>query len=245
MQNLLNHPQHQKMLKFIALIFFVLTVIYTGHMVILNEETVRAFIGQYPLWLSLIVFILSYGVVTFFVWFGPKDIFRAAAAFLFGPVISTVFVCLAEMLNLTLLFFLSRTLGRDFLEDKFGDKLTKWSDKFDKGAGIVFLLRMLPYVPMRILDLGFGLTRISFRKYFSISFLATPLRVFPVQYALYKGFEVLTEDLQRIMQDPEYYTTFVRENTFFFTTGAIYIVATVILVVLFSKKKKISGRSAA
>lgn len=245
MQKFLNHPQHQKFLKFIALVFFVLAVLYAGRLVVLNEEAVRTFIGQYPLWLAAVVFVVSYVVVTFFVWVGPKDLFRAAAAFLFGPSVSTVFVCIAEMFNLALLFFLSRALGREYIEEKFGGKLQKWSDKFKEDTASVFLLRALPYVPMRFLDLGFGLTRISFRKYFSICFLATPLRIFPVQYALYKGFDMIFNDIEKIIQDQDYYATFIRENIFFVFTGMFYFAATIVLIGLLSRKKKPSGGQAA
>jgi len=125
MSNLLSHPRHQKFLKFVALIFFILTVLYAGKMIVFHEAAVRAFIGQYPLWLSAVVFVVSYVIITFLVWVGPKDVFRTAAAFLFGPAVSTVFVCAAEMFNLTLLFFLSRKLGRDYVEEKFGGKVGK------------------------------------------------------------------------------------------------------------------------
>jgi len=104
---------------------------------------------------------------------------------------------------------------------------------------------MLPYVPMRMLDLGFGLTRISFKKYFAVSLLATPLRIFPVQYALYKGFNILFKDLEKVLHDQNYYTAFMRNNRFFVLVGVIYFISTVVLIGLLKRKKKISERSIA
>ncbi|MCR4337105.1 MAG: hypothetical protein NUV91_04785, partial [Candidatus Omnitrophica bacterium] len=55
------------------------------------------------------------------------------------------------------------------------------------------------------LDLGFGLTKISLKKYFLISMVASPARILFVQYFLAMGVGSIT-DPQRIaeimMQDP-------------------------------------------
>ena len=48
-------------------------------------------------------------------------------------------------------------------------------------------MKFYPYVSFRVLDLGYGLSSISFRKYAVISLIAAPIRVYMVQYFLSLG----------------------------------------------------------
>jgi uncharacterized membrane protein YdjX (TVP38/TMEM64 family) len=50
---------------------------------------------------------------------------------------------------------------------------------------------------MRFLDLGFGLTKVTLRKYLMISIIATPLRIFFVQFFLSLGLETAL-DVRRL-----------------------------------------------
>ena len=65
---------------------------------------------------------MLYVVLTFFIWFGPKDVFRIASGVIFGAEISTIYITIAETVNAILLFMLSRIFGREYIEKKF--KLT-------------------------------------------------------------------------------------------------------------------------
>ncbi len=168
-------------LKFFLLIVLLFVCWLIGRYIPFDIEFYKQFLAQYPLALSGLIFVVAYVIMTFFVWFS-KDLFRLAAAILFGAYWSTLFVWIAEMINLVILFHISRNLGREFVEQKFKLKPVVTADD-GHYFWRVFALRIVPIIAFKFLDLGFGLTKISFRKYF-ISLIASPLRIFWVQFIL-------------------------------------------------------------
>lgn len=128
------------------------------------------------------IFIVAYIGITFFIWFS-KDFFRIVGAVVFGPFWSTLFIWMAELVNAAIFFHLSRKLGRAYVEEKFNLKKAQMTHA-ERSGGIwhIFLLRTLPVIPFRILDLAYGLTSVTFRKYLAISAVAMPIRIFWVQF---------------------------------------------------------------
>ncbi|MCR4337147.1 MAG: VTT domain-containing protein, partial [Candidatus Omnitrophica bacterium] len=151
-------------IKFTILLILIVLFIFLGQWIHLNVEPYVNVLREMPLVLSGIVFVLLYTVVTFFIWIGSKDAFRITAAYVYGPWISTIFVWIAELCNLVVLFSLSRKLGRDFVENKLKGKQRRWDESLAKtGVGWIFLFKFFPIIPFRFLDLGFGLTKISLK----------------------------------------------------------------------------------
>ena len=178
--------------KFLSLIILAVIFLCLGKFFSVNKEMCQAFLADFPVVLSGFIFIFLYVVVTFFVWLGPKDIFRITAALVYGAGLSTVLVLIAEMINAVVLFSFSRKLGRDYAAGKMGAGLRRLDHTLAKtDFWRVFLLRLFPIVPLRVLDLGFGLTQISLRKYFIISLVGTPLRIFFVQFFLALGMDTI------------------------------------------------------
>jgi len=171
--------QTMRFLVFIGILLLCWTI---GRSFEVDTEYYRNVLNHYPKYLSGFIFIVMYVVVTFFVLFGAKDVFRITAALIFGGIISTIYVSIAELCNAAVLFFLSRRLGRDFVEKKFGwkskDNNADWGDI---GFWGVFTLRINPLVAFRGMDIGFGLTQINFKKYFWACAFATIPRVFWLQ----------------------------------------------------------------
>jgi uncharacterized membrane protein YdjX (TVP38/TMEM64 family) len=181
---------------FKALLFvFVLILFFAiGRYVTFDKEAFKAFFGNFPLGLSALIFIVSYVTLTFFIWLGPKDILRIVAAIIYGPYLSTALVWTGEMLNAAILFSLSRKLGRGFVESRIKGGFKRLDEAIaGKSFWGVFWLRFFPIVPFRFLDLGFGLTGISLKKYLSIAFLSSPLRIFIVQLFLSVGVETILD----------------------------------------------------
>lgn len=159
-------------------------------------------------------------------------------AILFGPVVSTIFVWLAEMGNAFALFYLSRNLGREFVEQKFKLKSQQLDRvKEDSTYFGIFTLRINPLIPFRFMDLGAGLTSITFRKYFNGILLASLLRIFWLQ-------SILAGIGTSIFQDIETARKFLMDNPIIVIYSALYflvvIVFTIIaLVAKFVRRKKI------
>ncbi len=218
-------------LKFLVLIISVFLLWYLARYFHLDIEALEAYFKKIPLILSGIIFVFLYCLVTFFLWFS-KDIFRFAAALLFGAYLSTVFIFIAEIINAFILFHLCRFLGRAFVEDSLKGKYAA----LDQGLGKIsftwlFLFRATPLIPFRFLDLTCGLTRISFKRYLLAVILGSPLRIFWVQY-------ILAGVGTSILSRPEALANYLLFNKPAFIFSLIYFV----LVIMVAWKLKPGSR---
>ncbi|MCM8771415.1 MAG: VTT domain-containing protein [Candidatus Omnitrophica bacterium] len=160
-----------------------------------------------------------------------KDIFKVAGAILFGAYTSTLFIFIAEIGNVFILFYLARSLGRNFVEQSLR-KSARYSNLDEKLGGVsffwLFLLRFVPLVPFRFLDLACGLTKISFRRYLAAAILGSPVRIFWIQY-------VLSAVGKSVFTNPLALSEYLLQNkAFLFFTIAYFIL--VILVFLKIRK---------
>ncbi len=171
--------------EFVFFLICVAAFIAAGWIFHIDLEESRRFFSQYPLMWSGMIFVVLYVVGTFFIWFGPKDVLRVASLFLFGVMTSSVLIYIGEMLNMVALFWFSRTMGRPFIEQRSGQRFKNIERAVSQtSAPVIFFLKFYPVVSLRLLDLGYGLTTISFLKYALISLIAAPLRLYIVQYFL-------------------------------------------------------------
>ena len=241
----------RKILKFVLLFAFLMVCWAAGQQYDINLEEVQQKFQGYSLSASGVIFIGTYVVLTNLIWFGPKDILRTAAALIFGGTISTVFVVIGEMINAVILFHLSRFFGREFVERRLGDK-KKNLDKITRSRSAlgVFTVRINLLIPIRFTDLGYGLTGISFGRYFIPAALALIPRVFWQQYFLATGGVAVLETMGKIASgDPQQalilfeasdanplYSYYV-ENTLFWICTLCYILIIVISTFLVSSRK--------
>lgn len=96
-----------------------------------------------------------------------------AGGAIFGLVIGTVVVSFASSLGALLAFLASRTLLRDTVQERFGQRL-KDIDAGVHRDGAVYLatLRLVPLVPFFVINLAMGLTAIRARTFYGVSQLA-------------------------------------------------------------------------
>lgn len=177
-----NNPLKTSRGQFLLLVLIVLFLVWMGTLFHFDDKPLADFFRRIPLLLSGVIFVVVYVGITFFVWFA-KDILKVVGAVAFGPYWSTLFIWLAELINATIMFHLSRRLGRSFIEEKFKIRQDH-VDKAAKGSGVwpIFIFRTVPLVPFRVLDLAYGLTSVSFRKYLLVSAVAMPIRIFWLQF---------------------------------------------------------------
>jgi uncharacterized membrane protein YdjX (TVP38/TMEM64 family) len=90
------------------------------------------------------------------------------------------------------------------------------------------LIRVIPLVPFRILDLIFGLTKLPFRKYFFVVILASLPRIFWLQFIL-AGVKELS--INKII-------FYFMENRIIFIFSLIYFIFSGIVVFKIRKKLK-------
>jgi len=89
---------------------------------------------------------------------------------LFGLILGTVVVSFASSIGATLACFVSRFLLREWVQNKFGEKLTTINDGIQKeGAFYLFSLRLVPIFPFFVINLLMGLTRMRLFTFYWVS----------------------------------------------------------------------------
>jgi len=125
--------------------------------------------------LAVTVFILVYILQTAFSLPGGA-ILTLTGGFLFGSLMGTIFVNLGATVGATLAFLAARYLLRDWVEHKFGDRLSPIQSGFAQNAfSYLMTLRLIPAFPFFLINLVSGLTRIKLGTYV----LATSLGIIP------------------------------------------------------------------
>jgi uncharacterized membrane protein YdjX (TVP38/TMEM64 family) len=93
-----------------------------------------------------------------------------AGGALFGFWTATIVVSFASSIGATLACFVSRYLLMDWIQNKFGAKITKVNEGIEKeGAFYLFTLRLIPVFPFWLINLAMGLTKMSLVKFYWVS----------------------------------------------------------------------------
>jgi len=93
-----------------------------------------------------------------------------AGGALFGVVTGTVVVSFASSIGAVVAFVVSRYLLRDWVQNKFGDKLEKINQGIEKdGAFYLFTLRLIPVFPFFVINTVIGLTPMRLFTYYWVS----------------------------------------------------------------------------
>lgn len=204
-------------LHFILFLLLIALMWSLGGALHIDLMKVREWLSHYPIWFSGSLYVLIYVGLTAFLWIGTIDFFRISGALLFGPYWSTLFVFIAETANASILFLLSRKLGREFVEEKFHLKKDDRTYSPDNaGFWTALILRVNPLVPFRFMDLGFGLTKLPFQKYFWAVVLGSPLRIFWLQYVIAGMGELVFKNPMAMFQ-------YFQEHPAVYAFNAIYL----------------------
>jgi uncharacterized membrane protein YdjX (TVP38/TMEM64 family) len=93
-----------------------------------------------------------------------------AGGALFGFWTATIVVSFASTIGATLSCSISRFLLRDWIQNKFGDKIAKVNEGIKKeGAFYLFSLRLIPVFPFWMINLVMGLTKMPLPKFYWVS----------------------------------------------------------------------------
>jgi uncharacterized membrane protein YdjX (TVP38/TMEM64 family) len=89
---------------------------------------------------------------------------------LFGLVVGTLAVSFASTIGATLACLVSRFFLREWVQNKFGDKLTTINNGVEiEGAFYLFSLRLVPIFPFFMINLLMGLTRMRLSTFYWVS----------------------------------------------------------------------------
>jgi len=203
-------------------------------------ETLRAI----PLYYSGPLFVALFVVGTFFLWY-LHDPLYVISALVYGAFWGTLFLYIAHLINALIFFQMSAKMGAGFVDKKVSPKYHGIYAAMGRlSFGWLFLLRSVPVIPYRVQDMAFGLSGYSLRKYMLVAALASPLRLFWMQYSLvlFKDFLSLESGVSlKNFSTPETVLAFVTANWFgilsmvFLTI--VYLVIAVVVFIRFRKDK--------
>ena len=190
-------------------------------------EKINSVLKNTPHIYSSIVFVILYILANFVFFADIKDLLKPIGAVAFGAYISTLLIYIAEVINAFIFFSLSRLFGMKFVERMLKGKFHKFYEKLsDLSFGWIFLLRFVPLIPYRILDVSFGLSKVSFKKYICAVLLASPIRIFWIQFILAAigGFS-----MEKMM-------AYYRENTLISAFTLVYFGVAVLIAIRMKRK---------
>ncbi|MCR6514714.1 MAG: TVP38/TMEM64 family protein [Clostridium sp.] len=161
--------------KFIILIsIIVIAVLFIGDhykfIESLNVDEICTFIKERSGYAAAI-YLLSY-VIKPFLFVVPTNVMAIVSGIVFGPVKGFILTMIGFFITGTIAFFVSRYLGRNFVEGFLGNKFMKLDDNIEKnGFKILFLLRLPPILPYDPLSYACGLTKIKYKDFILASLL--------------------------------------------------------------------------
>ena len=153
---------------FVALTILILNVKYLNGK--LSIVVIANFIRKNGVFSSSI-YLLIFAIKPFFVII-PSNIIAVAAGKVFGAFWGFILTMIGYYISGTVAFFLSRLLGRSFVEDLIGSRFVKLDQNLEKnGFKILFLLRLPPILPYDALSYTWGLTKIKYSDFIWASVL--------------------------------------------------------------------------
>ncbi|MGL4772216.1 MAG: TVP38/TMEM64 family protein [Clostridium sp.] len=121
--------------------------------------------------LAILVFLLVFSIKPFFLVI-PANVVAIVGGVLFGTTFGFALSMLGFFISPTIAFFISRSLGREFVESLLGKRFLKLDDNMEhNGFKILFLLRLPPILPYDPLSYASGLTKIKYKDFIIASVL--------------------------------------------------------------------------
>lgn len=140
----------------------------------LRIETVVHFVktkGSYAVAIYLLIFALKPFAIII-----PSNVLVVCGGIVFGPFKGILLAMAGFWISATVAFYVSRILGKDFVQDIIGDKFINLDKKIENsGFKIVFFLRLIPVIPYDPLSYACGFTNM---KYFTFT-IASVFGVLP------------------------------------------------------------------
>ena len=132
---------------------------------------------------AVVGYILLFTVLPAF--FFPVAVLALAGGLLFGLWWGSLYTFLGAILNCTLMFFLSRYVGRRQVEALIEKKMNPvWQQRLHSlnssgGFLLLIILRLIPAVPYNLINYAFGLSSMSYSTYI----LASAIGIIPGTFA--------------------------------------------------------------
>ncbi len=136
----------------------------------INPSALRAWMAQFGA-ASPFIYVALYAANTVSL-LPPIGVLSLTAGLAFGPAVGFLAIMAGATLGTTVTFFISRRLGRGFVENRLKGKFKSLDEALErKGFATVLFFRIVPLVPYEALNYVSGLSKIRFRDYGLATFL--------------------------------------------------------------------------
>ena len=127
----------------------------------------------------------------------PSAPIAITSGLLYGHSWGTVYILIGAELGALIAFSISRLLGHDVMQKRFGDRIkSKWLNSNNHLMFVVFFSRLIPFISFDIISYAAGLTKISYIQFA----LATLAGILPASFLLaHFGGEMASDDSQRMI----------------------------------------------
>lgn len=157
--------------KLVALVLIIVVAVGTGTLLTVNHHLVSAVFGGVENWvreagpwggLIIIVLMVVHSIVFF-----PLEVLAVIAGATYGFWWGSLYMWVGAMLASAMCFYISRQLGRPFMERLLKphqlEKLDQWSE--NSGTLALIVTRLLPVVSFNLVNYGAGLTNVGWWKF--------------------------------------------------------------------------------
>lgn len=145
---------------------------FSQYLTLDNAKAQQALLSDYiaeHLLAAALIYFVSYVLITAFSIPGAAVVTLLGAA-LFGFWLSLLLVSFASTIGATLAFLSSRYLLREWVQQRFGDKLNAINQGVERdGAFYLLSLRLIPVFPFFLINLLMGLSPINVARYYWVS----------------------------------------------------------------------------
>ncbi len=177
-----SFPLFKSIARFSALVILLLGLWSLARQYTITIEAIKTYITAYPPLIAAFV----YASIYIFVSVAPtpaRDLVKLVGALIWGILASSAILWIAEILTAIISFWLSRLMGKAFIDRIIGNRASSLQDRL-RHAGIktIVFLRLLPIVPWRYLNFGAGLVDLKFSDYLIGSIIGIIPRTLLVQY---------------------------------------------------------------
>lgn len=158
---------------FVVLVFYLFR--FTGLKQYVTTRALGDFLRRAGWWApAAYMSIYTIGTTLFL----PAVVLTGVGAVVFGAYWGFVYAWAGAMGGAALSFFIGRTLGRDFIASRIGEKLRKYDAAIEQSGFKTVLFVRLVYSPFAPASYGMGLTRVRFSEYMLGTGLGISLETF-------------------------------------------------------------------